>query len=302
MMSQKYYSRNIAIIVTSIGEKYLNECINSVLKQSIKIGQVILSLPKETVYQNRSKRVIILRSKYKNQVYQRSLAKKYIKKNIKIIIQLDCKILLSKNFLKNLINLWNNQSNKVIGIGFVPSNYNLPKVKFFQKIFLTNSSKIGKVLKSGYVSAWNKNVKNAKVEWLHGGCVSWKFDKCKDIFDRKYPLINWCVAEDLIYSFNKNKKYDLILSNKAKVKYINKSFNKTNSSNNFNKGFLHAKVIKNFVLNDKRLSLIFFYYSMLASSIIGIFISIIKFNNLSLAKYIGRLLGSFSKTFNYKIK
>ena len=29
-------------------------------------------------------------------------------------------------------------------------------------------------------------------------------------------MIHWSVAEDLIYSFNKNKNYDLIISNNLK--------------------------------------------------------------------------------------
>lgn len=300
-MKKKYSSANIGIIITSIGESYLDSCIKSIVKQSCKVGQVIVVLPKKNNISKTIKNILVLKSKYKNQVYQRCLAKKYLKKKIKIILQLDCKFILEKNSIRDLIQLWNLKKNKIAGIGFVPKNYRLPKVSLFQKLFNTNSESVGRVLKSGNVSAWRKNLKYKKVQWLHGGCVSWNLEYCKDIFNRNYPLIEWSVAEDLLYSYRKSKKYDLIITNKVKISYLEKNILNKNLSNQFIRGFLHAKIIKNFVTHEEELSLFFYYYSMIFSSILGIFKTLIFLDLNKLLMFLGRFLGSISRTYQYKI-
>ena len=220
MVKNKYKAKNFAFVVTSTGEKYLKKCLDSILKQSIKPGQIILSIPKNVEVKNLSNRIIVIKSKYRNQVYQRSLVKRILNKNIKILVQIDSKYILEKKILKKLINLWSKQDNKVAGIGMIPFNYNLPKPNFFQKMLLTDSSIPGKVLKSGFVSAWDIKISNPEVEWLNGGSVSWKLRYCKDIFNRRYPMIFWSVAEDLIYSFNKSKKFKLLMSKDLQVRLL----------------------------------------------------------------------------------
>ena len=299
-MKKKYLTRNVAIIITSIGEKYLHDCIDSIKKQNCKVGQIIVSIPNKTKVFKVPKNILLLRSKHKNQVTQRCLAKKYISKNIKLIFQLDSQFVLKKSSINQIVNIWNNQSNKVAGIGFIPFNYIAPKINLVQKILLTNSHSIGKVLSSGRVSAWKKNTKFKKVNWLHGGCVTWRYKYCSDIFNRKYPLIKWSVAEDLIYSFRKSKKYNLFISNQVELKTKKKIYN-FSMIECYTRGYLHAKVIKNFVIYNKNLSLISYYYSMILSSIIGMVWSLFSFDYQKLSSYAGRFIGSLSKTYNYKI-
>ena len=299
----KYRSSDFAFLITSVGEKYLSNCVNSVLKQKDNPGQIIVSLPKKINYKNNSKNILVIKSNYHNQVYQRSLAKNFLKNKIKILIQLDCGFELCKNSFKDLIEFWSLQDKKVAGLGMIPVDQRLPKINILQKVLLTNSSIPGKVLKSGYVSAWSNSTKTCEVEWLNGGCVSWRLDLCQDIFKRKYPMISWSVAEDLIYSFNKKKKYKLIISNKLKIKYIvNDKNHVINIYKNFQRGFLHSKIIKNFVSNDKRLTLIYYYYTTIFSSVIGILISILQINLNKLCLYFGRLIGGIVKTYKYKIR
>ena len=299
-MRKKFSSNNIAIIVTSVGENYLYKCIKSIKNQNSKIGQLIVSIPKECKEINISKGINIIKSKYKNQVYQRKQARKHIKKNIKIILQLDCKFILNKNAIKEITQLWNDQTENVAGIGFIPQNYNLPKVTLLQRLLNINSNKIGKVLKSGNVSAWHKKTTSTNVEWLHGGCVTWNLKYCKDLFKRNYPIIEWSVAEDLLYSFRKQKKFPIKITNKIKIKYI-QSISSLNIKSSFKRGFLHAKIIKNFVKHEKELSLFLYYYSMIFSSILGIIYSLSILNLQKLSMFFGRLTGSFTKTYNYKV-
>ena len=300
MYKKKFNSKNIAIIISSIGESYLENNLKSILNSSGKIGKIILCVPENCSISLKSKKILILKSKVKNQVIQRCLAKKYISKNIKLIFQLDSQFILRKSSINQILNIWNNQSDNVAGIGFIPHNYSLPKINFLQKILLTNSNSIGKVLSSGRVSAWKKNTKFKKVDWLHGGCVTWRYKYCSDLFNRKYPIIKWSVAEDLIYSFRKSKKYNLFISNKVKLRSI-KKIKHFSMIDNYIRGYLHAKVIKNFVIYNNNLSLISYYYSMILSSIIGAAWSFFSFDYQKLSSYLGRFVGSLSKTYNFKI-
>ena len=52
MVKNKYKAKNFAFVVTSTGEKYLKKCLDSILKQSIKPGQIILSIPKNVEVKN----------------------------------------------------------------------------------------------------------------------------------------------------------------------------------------------------------------------------------------------------------
>ena len=299
-MKKNYIPKNIAIIVTSIGEKYLEKCLKSISNQKLKPGQIIISIPKNCRTFKKPKNMVLLRSDFKNQVYQRCLAKKYINNKIKLIFQIDCRIILENSSINEILDLWNRQSKKVAGIGFIPSNICLPNVNLLQKILLTNSETVGKVLKSGNVSAWKKNTNLKKVDWLHGGCVTWRYKYCPDLFNRRYPLINWSVAEDLIYSFKKSKKYNLFVSNKVKLKNSKKSY-EPSFFGSYSKGYLHAKIIKNFVIHDKRLSIPLYYYSMIFSAIFGMFYSLCVLNLNKLSMFCGRLFGCIAKTYNFKI-
>lgn len=183
----------------------------------------------------------------------------------------------------------------------IPFNYNLPKPNFFQKMLLTDSSIPGKVLKSGFVSAWDIKKNNPEVEWLNGGSVSWKLRYCKDIFNRRYPMIFWSVAEDLIYSFNKSKKYKLLMSKDLKVRLLKINKN-PKLTTNFKKGYYYSKIIKNFVKHNKDLSIFYYYYASVISSLFGTIYSILIFSPDNLSQYLGRFIGSFVSTYKYKIK
>jgi hypothetical protein len=298
----KFKSKDIAIIIPTSGNKNIYKVLNSIKGQSKKVGKIIIiSNVKNFNYSLKNLKFFF--TKKKNQVYQRILAKEFINSKTKIVLQLDDYVLLHKKAIEQLIINWNVSDEKIAGIGMMPTNYELPKPNLLQKILLTNSSIPGRVLKSGYVSAWGNHTKTSKVEWLNGGCVSWRLDFCKDLFIRKYPMIHWSVAEDLIYSFNKNRNYDLIISKNSKVKYIKREKDhNVNIQKSFQRGYLHSKIIKNFVLNDIRLSLLCYYYATILSSLIGIFISIFKININKLFLYSGRLVGGITKTYKYKIK
>ena len=295
----RYNSKNIAIIIptNSIGNT-LNKELKSITTQTVKPGQVLIISTKKKIF-NLKKNFIYIYSKKKNQVYQRKLAKDYIKKNIKLILQLDDYVMLKKNALEELINEWNLSNKNVKGIGLIPSNYNPPKPNFLQILIDKNISKPGKVLKSGYVTAWGKNFFNNNTEWLNGGSTSWKYNK--DIFSRKYPLSKWCVAEDLIYSYKKRKNSGLKLSKSSKCKYLKRS-NTIGINDSFKRGYFFSKIIKNFVSYNNNLSLIYFYNSTIIFSIGALLKNLIKLDLNKTSYNFGRFIGCWARTYKYKIE
>ena len=114
-------------------------------------------------------------------------------------------------------------------------------------------------------------------------------------------MINWSVAEDLIYSYNKSKKYNLIVSKELRVKFINTN-KRIKLISEFKKGYYHSKIIKNFVYHNKELSILNYFYTSLATSFVGIVYSIFSFKFNNIFRYLGRLIGTLVKTYNYKIK
>ena len=295
-----YQSKHIGIIIPTNGNKSILSVLNSIKHQTKKAGQVIV-IQNHIPNFNIPKNITLILSKIKNQVYQRSLAKTYVKKNIKIILQLDDYVCLKRNALEELAKEWNAVEINTVGIGLNIVNY-FPKKSNILKRFLDhNTNYPGKVLKSGYVTTWGKNFFTSKPDWLNGGSTSWRLKRAKDLFYRRYPHLHWSVSEDVIYSFNKSQKFKLKLSKKARAYYkprdINRSFKE-----NFNRGLILSKIIKNFVKYNKNLSLFEFYKYTLANSIFGLFFNIIILNFSYTGYFMARIIGCIRKTYNFKIK
>ena len=81
----KYRTKHIAIIIPTVGGKNLYKVLDSIKHQSQKVGQIIV-VQYQLKKKLESKNLVFVSSSIKNQVYQRCLSKKYIKKNIKIIL------------------------------------------------------------------------------------------------------------------------------------------------------------------------------------------------------------------------
>jgi len=290
-----FKSSNLAIIIPTSGSKSIYSTYRSILRQNNFPAQIII-VTNRKIKNKFNKKTKVVYSKIKNQVYQRTLALKYLNPNISLLLFLDDKVLLEKNCIKNLILKWNLVSSQTAGIGLSCINYKVPKSTFFHFITGTNSKNKGKVLKNGFVTGYGNLKKDLGVEWLNGGMTSWNLSKVKkSLLNRNFPKISWSVGEDLIFSYNISKKYNLIVSCKSKCKILNNK-DSSNFFDSLKKGFLHAYIINSFVdQNPKTLSKLFFYYSILSSSMIGILYGIISFKKNTISKFTGRLLGSFFK-------
>lgn len=284
----------LAIILTA--KKYnniLKKALEAIYNQTVMPQQIIIVMTEKenfTVPKKTNTRIIY--SKIKNQVYQRKIGLKFLNKNIEFILQLDDKIILEKNSIKFLLNEWRECDTYTAGIAINPKNYIRPKTSLFHHLTLTNSNIDGKILYSGFANGWSETKKNKEMNWLNGGMTSWKIKLVPQIYNRKFPILNWSVCEDLFFSYNVSKKYKLLLSSKSKAKIILKK-KKISIKESFYNGFIHAKILHSFVLQNKKFSIFFFYYAIFSSGILGITINLFKLNFVNVFRFIGRFIGSF---------
>ena len=139
-----------------------------------------------------------------------------------------------------------------------------------------------------------------KMKWLNGGMTSWKLKFIPQIYKRKFPILKWSVCEDLFFSYGVSKKYKLILSSKSKAKIILKN-DKVSLLENFNNGFIHAKILHSFVSQNKKFSIFLFYYSIFSSSVLGVIINLLKLDFAKTFRFFGRFVGSFFMFNRYEI-
>ena len=287
---------DFSIIIPTIADiKTIKKLIYFLEKQNFAPREVIVVSTKKIFFRSKKLKIKFIKCKISNQVHQRLLGLKKMSKKTKIFIQLDDKVILKKNALKELKNSWNKYLQKdVIGIGFnqlnLTHNYNL-----FHSITLTGSKIKGKILKSGFCSDYSNVKKDTYVEWLKGGLSSWHIAKTKNVFKRKFPKIPWCICEDLIFSKLQNKKFKLIVSSRSNV-IVNSKDNKNLSYiDNFLKGYMHIQMTKSFVVGFK-FSIIIFLYSVLSNIILSTLKSIFTLNIKNLFFIYGKFLGLFGKT------
>ena len=105
----------------------------------------------------------------------------------------------------------------------------------------------------------------------------------------------------MLYIVTTRAKYKLKLSEKSKAFYLQRN-SKISFSEYFDRGLILSKVVKNFVIYDKNLSLLKFYKQTIVMSISGLFFNMILLNFSYTGYFIARIYGCFKKTYNFKIK
>ncbi len=288
--------KNTAIVIASAGNfNYLHKCLKAIFKQTSVPNQIILVLPKEKKFKKDYKKLKVLYSDKKNQVHQRNLGISKLSKFTRILIQLDERVILRKNSIEKLIECWNmNVGKNVLGIGFnqlVNKNQNSFNGSTISKILI---NKKGSVLKTGMNIGYENLKKDLKVSWIKGGLASYDITKSKKIFNRSFPLLSWSVCEDLIFSYDLQKKGNLLICAKAKAILLKKKIDKR-IINNFIFGTLYSHNFKFFVKKNKELSTIFFYLMIKLLFLYNLIQGIFKLNISKIFYSFGLIFGLFKK-------
>jgi len=306
-----YFRNNFAIVIPSSGDKMLlNRCLDAIVSQTTLPHKVILVLPKGTsYYYNKLDNLEIYYSKFKNQVFQRNIGISKFDNKIKVILQIDDKVILDKDAINKIIKCWNlSRNKKIAGIGFnnivKKKHYNFfnPVVSFLNILFLFINSKFdifkpGTVLLNGMCVQYENLDKITKVFWLKGGLSSYDLTKVdKNIIDRPFPLIKWSVLEDLIFSYKISKKYDLIVCPYAKAHRVIKNVKNFNLNDEYCMGKVYSQNLRYFIKINKNLSFILFITSTLCLVIFGVIRGLLILNFNIVYRNLGRFCGIFSRS------
>ena len=305
-----FKKRNLAIVIASLGDKkFLNKCLEAIANQSIRPNQIIIVLPEGQIFHHNLYNLYIYYSKIKNQVFQRNLGISKLRKNIKILVQLDDRVILQKNAIKNLLNSWNQNSNQnIAGIGlneisevekynFFNSQISLLNILIFKIFEKFDIFKPGSVLLNGMCVQYSNLKKLTKVSWLKGGLSSYDLSKVKKIiYNRSFPKIKWSVCEDLIFSYYLSKKYKLLVCSSAKVQILKKIVNNHDIKNEYWLGKIYSQNLKYFINTNKDLSPFLYAVSSLSLSFFGILRGLFFFNWIIVSRNFGKLVGIFSKS------
>ena len=287
--------KNTGIIITSLGNKnFLNKCLLSIFNQSKIPTQVIIVLPNNVKYFSHFKKVKIYNSRIKNQVHQRNLGISKLSKSTKIILQLDDRVILERNCIEQLISCWNKNKN----IGGIGLNQVVSKSQpNFDGSIISNILKNyqGRVLINGLNIGYQNFKKTSEVSWLKGGLASYNIKQIKKIKRRHFPIVSWSVCEDLIFSYDLQKKKTLLVCANAKAKLTEKSKRKISLKNNYEFGKLYSHNFKYFIRKNKNLSFSLFILTILILFIYGISIGLLNFNVRKISYSFGLIIGLFSK-------
>ena len=116
-----------------------------------------------------------------------------------------------------MVDFWDSAPEKVGGAAFaIVSGERL--VGKLRKFFKLDSDEPGKVLTNGFVSMLDDPVKTVNVDWLNGGATVWRRKVIDD-----YSYDEWFKGsgfmEDMDYSFNIRREYELVLLSNAKTEH-----------------------------------------------------------------------------------
>ena len=217
------------VIPTKDREKSLIECVLSIKNQTFLPYEVLViddgEIKKETkifLKKELEKKGIIFRYFKKEKpslARSKNLGAK--KSQGEIILFLDDDVVLEKDYLENLVKVWEREENnqKLAGVSGLMKNAS--RKSFFEKIFLKlfflSSKKSWAILPWGY-QVWNHEIKKEeKADWIPGGISSFRKEIFKE-FQFKELQPGRTALEDLEFCWQiKKKGYFFIITPQAKL-------------------------------------------------------------------------------------
>jgi hypothetical protein len=157
------------------------------------------------------------------------------------------------------------EKNIIAGIGLACAPSNAPdqnlQYKLMKKLFLSSDKNLGQVNKSGYNASYMGSHEVIETQWLNGASI-WKAELAKK-YNVPFEKIRHAIGEDLFFSFQNLKYGKLFFSPSSKFVF------QKNPEDHFQLTYfvLHAYIQLFFVLTNKELSVLAFYWRFLGSII-----------------------------------
>lgn len=201
------------------------------------------------------------------QIIQKKLGLKYFSENLNWIAFFDDDVVLLPDSIENVfsdISILSAQ-NKIAGIGMACSTNTASirklRYKLLKELFLSSDKNLGQVNKSGYNASYMGSREVIETQWLNGAAI-WKAELAKK-YDVPFDEIRHAIGEDLFFSYQNLKHGKLFFSPSSK--FIFQKY----PENDFKLSYfvLHTYIQLFFVLTNKELSVMAFYWRFFGSTI-----------------------------------
>ncbi len=266
----------ISVVIPTLGGKRLEKTLNYLSKSTVFPSEILIVLPKQVKLKLNKigtikKNIKLIYTNKKNQVLQR--IEGFKKTKMKIVVQMDDDILVSKNCLQKLYLRIKNNDKIAIAPSFFPNKrvskiYIKPNTRFLKLYhWLINSNKgfdPGTIALSGFNYGDEDRLHGEREqEWLPGAMIMHK--KKNLILNNFYPYnFKKCYCEDLLHSLLlRNKNIKLFKNYETKIREI--SSGSIIDKNNFIstlKAFKSEFIIRYYIVSKFKFSKIRFliYY------------------------------------------
>jgi GT2 family glycosyltransferase len=281
---------NISVIIpTKNRQDELNKCLVSLFNQSILPDEVLVIYGGEKPVLNFPPKNLLKIKLIKNQKGVMTHGKNLGLKKAKgeIIFIFDDDVVLDKDYLKETVKVFQDDSKKEVGI-VAGSIINAPQkpLRFVERIFLL-WGRCYRVLPSGANVINTKGVRSIKeVDWASGCAMAIRYEVARTFrVDEKYDFFGYGLGEDLDYSYRVGKKYKIIFNPRSRLIH---SFSPRGRINFFLYGFIYIINREYFVSKNMNsfYNFICFYWSA-----VGWFLGNIAMAIKSPQRYLPMLIG-----------
>lgn len=201
------------------------------------------------------------------QIIQKKIGLKYFSENLNWIAFFDDDIILFPDSIKNVFADVSRLSkqNTIAGMGMACALATAPirklQYKPMKKLFFSSDKDLGKVNRSGYNASYMGSDEIIETQWLNGISI-WKAELAKK-YDVPFDQIRHAIGEDLFFSYQNLKHGKLFFSPSSKF-----IFQKL-PEDHFQLTYFvpHTYIQLFFVLTNKELSVLAFYWRFLGSTI-----------------------------------
>ena len=219
--------------------------LDSIVETQTEIGQILISDGGKNLrqvvelYKNKLN-IRCVYSPISGQVLQRNYARKFLYKNIRMVIHFDDDIIVDKDALNKMILFWNNYKSyggkHLAGASFNLTNSPIIHNSIFRKIFFIDTEPKGSVKRGGYAVPYCPAEHTHEVDWLLGGATAWSRELLEEF---PHPIdfsTKWAVCEDLIFSFPLSQTHKMFVVQDAIVRH-----DETQARIKFSKGLFFGK-------------------------------------------------------------
>lgn len=226
------------------------------------------------------------------QIRQRNFGISLLDETVGYVATLDDDIIIQPDAINNIMGFIHSRHDNPAAVSFNIINNPKHRYSFIKKLFSLSCTEEGRVLKTGYTTAFGNIDYDKKIDWAYGGATVWRKDILKSVPHPEFQS-KWAYCEDLIFSYPIGKKWPLYVCHNAKVIHDDHINFSKNDPLAFYKGKNSFLWRLHFVCSNSDLSKSLYIFSQIINIPIKIIISAMTFSKFRLKYSIGMLFGFY---------